>query len=973
MLRSILRMRGISKLMIVDKRRALPIAWLALCLCVCAVPASAAPEPGPAAPFIVDSWSTEEGLPDSEAISVVQSRDGYLWIGTLHGLVRFDGSKFTVFNQMNTPGLTSDRIVCLFEDRQTNLWIGTESSGVEMMRNGWLQNFGPQTANLGAVLYAYEDAAGNVWFDTDRGILSYRAGRMTAYPGVVSQQLLYFVQRAIVPSSTIGSYWRIQNGLVQKWAGRQLEKDLGAVPWGNTVVKAACEDADGNLIVGTQGAGIYWLQADGKFRHIGAEQGLSSDYILSLVLDHAGDLWAGTDGGGLNRIRRKVFESPATLSTLDAQSLCADPQGGFWAAFNAAGLAHWGTNGQAEFFPVGLRSNAWTVLMTRDGQTWAGTRDEGLFHFRDGRFIPASGTQIPGPQIYTLFEDRSGRLWAGTQNGLACWDGAEWKRFTARDGLSENIIRAIAEDTHSNLWLGTESRGLQLWRGTNSVAYRVEDGGLPGNDISCLYADKDGVLWVGTFGHGFARLQDDKWTRYAVTNGLASDSISYLAGDDPGNLWVGSNMGLMRIPQKSLADVASGVAGAVVCRTYGKADGLPSRECSAGSQPATTRTADGRLWFPTTKGVVSVNPVEIKTNPQPPAVMIESVLVDGSEQKTNRLASSWRQSITIPPGGEELEIHYTALNFSAPEQVRFKCWLEGHEAKPTDVGGERIARYPKLPPGLYHFHVTACNEDGVWNEAGSVLDITVQPQFWQTGWFRAGTIIFILGLVVAFVRYVSTQKLQRQLLAHQQREALEGERARIARDLHDQLGANLTQVALLGEMAEADKESPAEIEQHAQQISQTARETTRSLDEIVWAINPANDTLEGLANYACKYAQEYFSLAGLRCRADVPAQLPAVPIPPEVRHNVFLAFKEAVHNVVKHAQAAEAKIRLRLEPGQFIFEIEDNGRGVANLDQKQNRNGLRNMKRRMADIGGSFEIGPAAEQGTIVRLTVPIK
>ena len=242
-----------------------------------------------------------------------------------------------------------------------------------------------------------------------------------------------------------------------------------------------------------------------------------------------------------------------------------------------------------------------------------------------------------------------------------------------------------------------------------------------------------------------------------------------------------------------------------------------------------------------------MNPAELKPDLQPPAVMIESMLVDSREQKTNRLDSAWPPSITIPPGGEELEIHYTALNFSAPELVRFKCWLEGHETASKDVGDERVARYPKLPPGHYRFHVQACNEDNVWSAPdAAVLSITVQPQFWQTGWFRAAMILCLLGIVAAVVRYLSTQKLHRQLQTFQQREALEKERARIARDLHDQLGANLTQVALLGEMAEADKDAPAEIESHAQQISQTARETTRSLDEIVWAVNPANDTLDGL-------------------------------------------------------------------------------------------------------------------------------
>ena len=209
----------------------------------------------------------------------------------------------------------------------------------------------------------------------------------------------------------------------------------------------------------------------------------------------------------------------------------------------------------------------------------------------------------------------------------------------------------------------------------------------------------------------------------------------------------------------------------------------------------------------------------------------------------------------------------------------------------------------------------------------------------------------------------------------QQREALEQERSRIARDLHDQLGANLTQVALLGEMAETDRHSPQEIASHAQQISQTARETTHALDEIVWAVNPSNDTLDGLVTYACKYAQEYLALAGLRYRAEVPPQLPAVVIPPEVRHNVFLAFKEAVNNVVKHAHASEARIRLRLQPGNFILEIEDDGRGVGPPDSSSSRtrNGLRNMRKRMEDIHGEFSMAAGDKAGTIVRLVAPIK
>jgi signal transduction histidine kinase len=205
-----------------------------------------------------------------------------------------------------------------------------------------------------------------------------------------------------------------------------------------------------------------------------------------------------------------------------------------------------------------------------------------------------------------------------------------------------------------------------------------------------------------------------------------------------------------------------------------------------------------------------------------------------------------------------------------------------------------------------------------------------------------------------------------------QQEALEKERARIARDLHDQLGANLTQVALLGEMAEEDKNAPEEIEAHAKQISNTARETSRALDEIVWAANPQNDTLEGLVNYACKYAQDYFALAGLRYRLEVPPQLPATVIPPDLRHNVFLAFKESVNNVVKHARATEVKIRLRLNGDKFTVEVEDDGRGPGEAATRKGRNGLRNMRKRMEDVGGEFTLEPGPERGTRVRLTAPL-
>jgi len=986
--------------------RTLPFAWLLLCVCLSVLPAVADTADQSDSPFIVDSWSTEQGLPQSSVISVIQTRDGYLWLGTLNGLVRFDGIHFTVFDEENTPGLNSERIVCLFQDSHTNLWIGTDTGDVALVKDGKIQNFNlGRGGHEGRLVSACEDSTGTVWLYTaDAHLGRYQNGKMAVWnfnfntpavcrmivaeksgalwigenwglfsfqpanfqpPAFPIGQLIQAQKLDCISASQRGGTWRLINGQIQKWNSTQLERNFGPYPWGNATVTSACEDRDGNLIVGTLGDGVFWYGADGKCQRISKEQGLSSAFVLSLCMDREGNLWVGTDGDGLNRIKRKIFNTAGELHPWDAQSLSADARGGLWAAFNAHGMTYWLAN-TAQDFAVGQNSNAWTVLVDQQQRVWAGTRDEGLFQFQTNHFQPAPGAEILGLQILALFEDHHGRLWAGTRNGLACWNGQDWKMYTTQDGLSENIIHAIAEDAVGNLWVGTENRGVDRFEDGKFISHQSEINGLPGNDISCLYEDKDGALWVGTFGHGLARFHNGKWTRYSTRDGLASNSIGYLVEDDEGYLWIGSNAGLMRILKKSLDDFANEKAGSIACRIYGKADGLPTRECSGGSQPAACLTGDGGLWFPTTKGAASVNPKELKPNLQPPLVMIESVLVDGWEQKTNRIRSAWRQSIVVPPSHDRFEIHYTGLDFTASEEVRFKYRLEGRDTAWTEAGDTRIAYYSEVPPGHYQFHVTACNEDGVWNDAGSVLEITVQPQFWQTGGFRAVVILCFLGIVVAVVRYVSTQKLQRQL-------ALEKERSRIARDLHDQLGANLTQVALLGEMAETDKSSPEEVEAHAQQISQTARETTRSLDEIVWAVNPSNDTLDGLVTYICKYTQEYLALAGLRYRADMPVQLPAIAFPPDVRHNIFLAFKEAVNNVVKHAQASEVWIRLRLQPDHFTLEIEDDGRGLGNPDTNaaQAGDGLRNMRKRMEDIGGKFSIGSGTKGGTLVRLTVP--
>jgi ligand-binding sensor domain-containing protein/signal transduction histidine kinase len=929
-------------------------------------------------PFTVDAWTTEDGLPQSSVLTIVQTHDGYLWLGTLNGLVRFDGHTFTSFNVNNTTNLPGDRIVFLFEDSRHTLWVGTDNAGLCAIRNGVIQKFDIDA--IGAnIFFASEDEAGGIWFGAANGrFFRWKDGQLDLNAATTQNLWARLLRQAyhVVQRGRSGGYWRLEGGHIQKWEGDKLEKDFGAFPWPSSLVAASfsvsldaniaetCEDNEGNLVVGVKRSGVYRIDLQGGCRQILNLEDLSEKNVTSVCVDRDDNVWVGTDGGGLHRVKANYFVCPPEFANGVIQSVAEDAVGGLWVQDNTRtnGIIYFRTNSLRDYNKFG----AWSVLVDQNQQVWAGTRGQGLFQLKAGEFKPVNAAARAGTRIYSLFQSRDGRLWVGSETGLASYDGQNWRFYTAAEGLPPTAVRAIAEDTNGSIWIGTGDQGLfSLQGGLVTSTYS------PVKDISCLLVGKDNDLWVGSSSHGLARLADGHWSTFAGSDGLPGDDIGYLIEDDLGNLWIGSYEGLARVGESSLAAAAADKNNKISCRIF------LTRECSAGAQPAAIRAHDGNLWFPTIQGLYSVNPADLKPDTNPPPVIIESVLVDGVSQKGNPLSDVWPDAVSLTPANEHLEIHFTALNFAAPKRaqfaVRFKYCLEGHDKDYTDIGGERAEHFNKLPAGNYFFKVIACNEDGVWNNVGAGLQIIVEPPIWQKQWFIAASTLLLLGILAGSTYLVSTARLKRELRALHQKEMIERERARIARDLHDQLGANLTQVALLGELAEADKDLPDEVEQHARQICGTARETTRALDEIVWAVNPSNDTVEGLANYACKYAQDYFALANVSFRSDLPPDLPATRILPEVRHNVFLAFKEAVNNVVKHAQATRARVWLRLEPDQFILGVEDNGRGLGDLTGKQLRNGLKNMRKRLSDVQGQFDIGPGSDGGTAVRLIVPLK
>jgi ligand-binding sensor domain-containing protein/signal transduction histidine kinase len=976
--------------------------------------------------YSIDVWQTEQGLPQDSVTSVVQTRDGYLWLGTYNGLVRFDGVRFKIFDTHNTPEFGDSRITSLFEDADGTLWIGHETGDLTQLRagkfsavtlgNNWpggaiwamgtdvdgvfwlfsregvlfsLQGAKLAAPNIGSVdnLPSFvKDKSGELWVVRGRLLGSLRNGQLV--PWVPSAQPeTSDVQRAC--ASRDGGLWLMGFGRIKKLVGQGTVVDRGPTPWGQDYVTALLETRAGNVIVGTLQNGLYLLSPDGTSLHFTRQNGLSHDWVLDLCEDREGNLWAGTGGGGLDVLRRRKVEmvkAPDDWRGRAVLSIAPAAEGGLWVGTEGAGLYRV-DNGEVKPFVETnglLNSFIWSVLEDRRGELWVGTFRGGLFVRHDGKFQFPKGLEDPAAVVFALYQDRQGIMWVGTQSGLARYANGQCTWFTRKDGLALPDVRVITEDTNGAIWFGMSGGGLGRLKDGKLSQFR-RPAGLPNDFVWSLLVEQDGTLWVGTFGSGLCRLRDGQFATISMREGLPNNVICHIADDGQGNFWISSYGGIFRVRKDELNRCADGELKTVNCLVYGKAEGLSTPECSGGFQASGCQTPDGQLWFPTIKGLAVVHPAGVKINPFPPPVLIEEVTVD--DQLVPLPApdlSAPAARLQIQPGKRRFEFRYTGLSLVAPEKVRFKYRLDGLESDWVDVGTRRVAYYSYLKPGDYTFRVIACNNDGVWSESGPTLAFTVLPWFWQTWWFTGGAVLAGVGVVGGAARYITRRRLHKKMERLERQRGLENERSRIAKDIHDDLGSNLARIMMLSQSNRAEGEDPQQIVTRLGKVYLTARELTRTMDEIVWAVSPHHDTLDSLVNYLGKFAQDFLNVAGIRCRLVVPIQLPAWPLTAEVRHSLFLAFKEALHNVVKHASATEVRVSLTLAESGFSASIEDNGIGfdpagvgVAATTKDPLRiaggNGLANMRKRIGGIGGECQVDSAPGKGTTVRFIVRVE
>ncbi len=960
-------------------------------------------------------WQMEDGLPHTIVQAITQTRDGYLWIGTREGLARFDGQSFLCLTARDFgTGLVQPSVVCLCETQDGSLWIGTESVGLFRLYQGRLSRYGATALRSNVISGLQETADGSLWigagglaqlkggklaypfdkevgrgiaslFLDDRGVLWVNGGAGVKHlEGQRMVPLLLANGSACGPQRYLacdrsGTVWCGQTvGLAQVKDGKlsTYHKADGA----QGIVGALFPDRQGNLWVGAY-AGVSRF-ADGEFVAEKDERG-EAYRVFCFYQDREGDIWIGSEEG-LVRLTPQQFTTYTKKQGLTADSIAsvsASRDGSVWVSVWGGGLNRYADGAFTVFSKSnGLASDfILATLEARDGSLWAGSDyGAGLNHLKDGRVAHYK----LDPAFTALLDDEQGRLWIGSRDSLTCLEQGKFQRYTTRHGLSGNQINALCLGQGGVLWVGTQ-KGLTRWREGRFENLAAQEPRLSAIILS-LYEDPEHTLWIGTRGAGLLRLRPAGLDAFTSRQGLFSDSIYAVLEDDRSNLWFNSSKGIFRVSKAQFDAQAGKRLASVVCSSYGKMAGIASSgQYREVTQPAACKALDGRLWFRSTHGVAVVDP-NITTNLLPPQVAIEQVMADKqvinpfAQDSAGKSASALThlpaQSLAIPPGRGEIEIHYTALSFRAPEKNRFKYRLEGVDRDWIEAEGRRVAYYNNLAPRAYQFRVIACNNDGIWNETGATLGLVLQPHLWQTWWFLGLCGLSAAGAVGGTARYATRKRLQRRLEHLEHRHALESERARIARDLHDDLGTRLTEILMLNEFSlQRSQEDGPKIRPHLEKAASLVRELAGSLDAIVWAANPKNDSLDHFILYLYEYLDGLANLSPMRILRDVPAELPACPLSPAQRHNLFLVLKEALSNGFKHSGATEIWFRLRLEADMLLLTLEDNGKGFVPEATSELGNGLVNMEKRMKLIGGSFSVLSQPGAGARLCLRLPLK
>ncbi|MCP4903153.1 MAG: diguanylate cyclase [bacterium] len=756
--------------------------------------------------YTIDIWKNGQGLPVNSVTTVAQTADGYLWLGTQSGLVRFDGIGSRSFNRRNTPSLASSIVWSLLGLSTGELWIGLEDAGVVVLNSGRFEPLAVVELAESTVMALHEDSMGGVWIGTEAGhVYRYFGGecRLVSPPTGLGGSVRDFeaegtsevwvaaegtgvwrldaedgIRRNLtlqdgLPTDVVISLGRDPDGAL--WIGTHAEGAAQVTGSGvivrsvdhglaHNTVNEIVSDSDGNLWFATQ-QGLSRMSPAGEFATLAVLQDLGASVVRSVVEDREGSLWVGTGGGGLCRLKDSpvtTFAAREGLAFDHVWTVLEDSADDIWIGSAGGGLfrmrgdeirvVHSTANGLSN-------DTVLSLCETSDGTLWVGTRD-GLNLIRDGKIqVLREQDGLPNTFVRVLAVDSHDRVWIGTRGGLARYEHGRLTVFDENDGLTSDVIRYVLEARDGTIWIGTNGGGINRL-GKSGFSSLTSVDGLTAGYVFALHEDRSGTIWAGT-NEGLNRIRNGRIESLTIEDGLPDDFIYRILEDEEDRLWMSTNAGIMAIPVSALnaaIDTGEPIEG---IRSFGAADGMQNPECNGGVQPAGWKDHEGRMWFPTVQGISRIDPAGLRRNRVSPNVVIDRVVVDGDEISVNK-----HGSVRIEPGTTRFEVHFAALSLLDPAKVRYRYRLDGLESEWTDAGPRRTAYYTSVPPGRYRFQVTGCNNDGVWSTSAAELEFEIVPMFRQTGWMvliYVAASVALIG-VVFFVRIRQMRRRESRLV-----------------------------------------------------------------------------------------------------------------------------------------------------------------------------------------------------------------
>jgi signal transduction histidine kinase/ligand-binding sensor domain-containing protein len=950
-----------------------------------------------------ETWTTESGLPQNSVMDIVQTRDGYLWLATLGGLVRFDGVRFVVFDS-SEEGIKSQRVRALHEDRKGRLWAATEDGMLIVYSSGRFETHAILSGVPDAMgLTIDEDDSDTLWITWSGAVTKFDGKRFVNYlPGDFEHE--------VRPSNPVtlaaGSRWWSQDstGVHVLIAGRVRTFSLTVAPE-VAVVTAVNSDRHSNVWMLTTGAGAFrsrnghveqftvenglptnrlsgrmradrrgaiWYSNDAAFQayrvHANEREQLDLPGIQTLYEDREGFIWLGTNTG-LFRVRDSMVTMLSErdgLSANFAYSILQDKRGVFWIGTWGGGLNryHHGkftTYRQTDGLPSDLITS---IYEDKAGRLWIGTSAGGVSTFENGgftRFLDAE-QHLTG-RVYGMHEDQTGALWFATDRGLVRMSGGRTFRFTTQDGLSADELLSLLEDRDGALWIG----GFQgLTRLKNGVFTRyTERDGFIGRQVRALYEDAERILWIGTYDGGLYRLAQGRLTRYTRKDGLHDNGVFQILEDSGGYLWMGSNRGISRISRRELNNFAEGRIAALAPMVLDRRDGLATGEINGGRHPPGWKADNGALWFPTLGGVAIIDPKLFDVDAVSLSVVVEEFRVDG-------VPVDFLGGVTIPQGALTFEARYTVPRFRRPDQAKFRYRLVGLDEHWVYAGERRAASFHRLPPGHYRFVVSAADYDGAWDGETQAVNITIVPPFWRQWWFVSLTVaILIASITIGHQRRVQglhRRNAQQEEFAKQLIESQEHERQRISSEVHDSLGQELAIIKLRARAA-ASREANGEAADFAA-IAASAEKMDAEMKAIAQGLHPYLLDKIGLR----RTIEAMIRRVSAECQIDMTVDIEELDdlVAEHHRIHVFRIVQEAVSNVVRHSGAHRATITIARRDGTVEIAVQDDGPMLTSTARDLSEGfGLRGMRARARILGGSIHIQSGSHIGTMVVARFP--